>query len=125
MFAQQNQLKEIFQQNGWELIEVYEPKEWWIAEIWIMKSLWSPNDCKVYLSFLVDPQLEDRTKAKLNVWVVDFSLVDRRTLKMKEILTENKHFEIVIKTKWEKRIPEIVSGLNKLRNNFEKNNGIN
>ena len=120
MFAQQNQLKELFEQNGWELIEVYEPKEWSVVEIWTIKSLWSPTDCRVYLSFLVDPQLEDRTKAKLNVWVIDFSLVDGRTLKMKEILTEDKYFEIVIKTKWEKRKHEVVKGLEKLRNYFNK-----
>src|SRR5688500_8391653 len=30
--------------------------EWWQDEVWILKSVWSPQDSRVYLTFLVDPQ---------------------------------------------------------------------
>ena len=125
MFAQQNQLKEIFQQNGWELVKVIQPTDNWIADFWIIKSLWSPTDCKVYVLFLVDPQYGNignlsKEEAKLNVWEVLFSLKNPTELGYLEFLIEDERFSALIKSQWEKQIPEIIEGLEKLRNNFKK-----
>ena len=62
MFAQQNKLKDLFPEYGWELVEKQTPNDNWIIEVWLIKSLWSPTDCFVFISFNVDPQWEDRKK---------------------------------------------------------------
>lgn len=51
MFGEQNKLKELFDKYGWELVESQTPNEWWIVEIWLIKSIWSPTDCRVFFEF--------------------------------------------------------------------------
>lgn len=118
MFGQQNKLKELFDQYGWELIETQIPTDWWIAEIWLIKSIWSPTDCYVFLSFNVDEQLEDKTKRNFNVWEIKISL--QQSLNWRDdnfdIDTKDDFYEEVsIKRNFEKRITEFFDGLAKLR----------
>ncbi len=74
MFGQQNKLKEVFNQYGWELVDSQNPNVWWFEEIWLIKSIWSPIDCFVFLTFEVDPQWTDRTRAKFGVYRINANL---------------------------------------------------
>jgi hypothetical protein len=67
MFGEQNKLKELFDKYGWKLVDSQSPSAWWIVEIWLIKSIWSPTDCKVFLSFIVDEQWTDRSRAAVGV----------------------------------------------------------
>lgn len=57
MFGQQNKLKELFSQNGWELVETREMDDRWYVEMWLIKSTWSPTDCLIFFTFETDPEL--------------------------------------------------------------------
>ncbi len=121
MFGQQNKLKELFDKYGWELMETQIPTDWWIAEIWLIKSTWSPTDCYIFLAFLVDDQLQDKTQRNFAVWVVTVSLKQPHSWRNDKInidMQDEEYFEIPIKTKFEKRIPEIFDSLNYLRLKF-------
>ena len=56
MFGQQNNIKELFDRNGWELVETRKIDDVWVIEMWLIKSTWSPTDCFVFFSFQTDPQ---------------------------------------------------------------------
>ena len=56
------------------MVETQIPNYAWIAEIWLIKSLWTPIDCYVFISFEVDPQCEDLTKRAKGVWTINLSL---------------------------------------------------
>ena len=63
MITQQKQLVDRLIENGWEITDKDEnPSEWWADEKWVVKSVWSPKDLKIYLTFLVDPQWEGNRK---------------------------------------------------------------
>ncbi|HXG84660.1 MAG TPA: hypothetical protein VNI84_11590 [Pyrinomonadaceae bacterium] len=67
MFGEQNKLKELFDRYGWQLIDSQVSSVWWIVEIWLIKSIWSPTECNVFLSFIVDEEWFDRATAISNV----------------------------------------------------------
>ena len=121
MFAQQNKLKELFEKYGWELIETQKPNYIWIAEIWLLKSLWSPTDCYVFIVFEVDPQSEVRVEKEKNVWAVSISLgqpQDWRNDNFDSQISDGENIEIQIRPNFEKHIPEIFDSLNNLRLKF-------
>jgi hypothetical protein len=55
MFGQQNKLKQLFDQHGWELVETRKLEDLAVIELWLIKSTWSPTDCLVFLAFVIDP----------------------------------------------------------------------
>jgi len=57
---------------GWELIEARTVAELWVAEIWLIKSTWSPIDCRAYLTFEIDGEGDSRDVSK--VWATKASL---------------------------------------------------
>jgi hypothetical protein len=123
MFGQQNKLKELFDKYGWELIETQIPSEWWVAEIWLVKSIWSPTDCYVFLSFRVDEQLEDKTKRNFNVWSIKLSLnqpLNWRDDNFDIDTSDDFYEEISIKRNFKKRITEFFEELAKLRARYNK-----
>jgi hypothetical protein len=126
MYGQQNKLKELFDKYGWELIETQIPNYDWIAEIWLIKSTWSPIDCYVFLSFVVDPQLEDITKRNYRVWEIKMSLKQPlywRNDNFDIKCGDDSYAEISLNRKWERRIPEFFEELANLRlkyNNLTK-----
>lgn len=124
MFAQQNKLKGLFGKFGWELIETQIPNNnIWIAEIWLIKSIWSPTDCCVFIRFLVDDQWEDRTRMKYGVWAVSLSLkqpYDWQTAQINIEIQDDEDFQIPIKPHFEKYVSEIFDSLNLLRLKYIK-----
>lgn len=130
MFGEQNKLKELFDKYGWELIDSQSPNVWWIEEIWLIKSIWSPTGCKVFLSFVVDGQWTDRAKAAFGVDRIRASLnkpVDwmaESKFEFEEVMTDtNSSYIIYLGRRWERKIPEFFEELANLRlkyNNFKK-----
>lgn len=70
MSFQRSELLDRLPQQGWNLtnLEDGSPQlEWWSDEIWILECTWSPHQCRVYLTFLVDPDthIQERKKARV------------------------------------------------------------
>lgn len=123
MFAQQNKLKEFFHEYGWELVENQKPSDSWIIEVWLIKSLWSPTDCFVFISFNVDPQWEDRNNKSKGFWDVSLRLSQPdywNTDRFDIDVHDDEIFSTHLKTHFEKRIPELFDSLNELRLRFKK-----
>ena len=76
-------IREALTKSGWEVEEVVKPDEWWCRERWHLRSVWSPQDCEAYLTFLADPMDEHPGKDHLNyreVWAVAASPQFRQRL---------------------------------------------
>ena len=122
MFAQQNKLKELFSEYGWELVETQTPNDGWIAEVWLIKSIWTPIDCYVFISFVVDSQWEDRNNKKEGVRFVSLSLEQPdfwRNDNFQIDLTDEERINVYIKPHFEKQISEMFESLNNLRLKFK------
>jgi hypothetical protein len=127
MFGEQNKLKDLFDRNGWELIESQNPNNDWIAELWLIKSTWSPTDCRIFLSFDVDPQWTDRTRKNFGVWAATISLnqpydwnEENNNGKFETSLEENRQIEarITLGRRWERNIPKFFEELANLRSKY-------
>ena len=121
MFGQQNILKELFSKYGWKLVETQVPNDDWIAEVWLIKSVWTPIDCYVFISYEVDPQWEDRNRKKEGVWAINIMLEQPdywNNDRIDIIVQDNEIFTIHIKPKFEKRISEVFDILKNLRSRF-------
>src|SRR5215510_8577560 len=66
-----DKLRSALTQSGWEVETIEEPDMWWIEEAWCLRSVWSPQGQRAYLTFLVDPQATSRTARP--VWAVKAS----------------------------------------------------
>ena len=122
MFGQQNKLKELFPENGWELVEAQVPNYDWIAEIWLIKSVWSANDCYVFISFEVDPQWGDRNNKKEGVRAINLSLQQPdfwRNDNVQIDFVDEEKIPVYIKPQFEKSVSEIFDCLNNLRLKFK------
>lgn len=123
MFAQQNKLKELFGQYGWELLEIQKPKDDWLVEIWCIKSNWSPTDCHAFIEFWVDDQWWEKANRLKGVNSITLSLYQPRDWQNDnfEIKTsDDESIKIYIKPNFEKYIPEIFDTLLNLRSRYNE-----
>ena len=72
MAVSTTQIRLQLREFGWELVEARTIAELWIGEIWLIKSIWSPTDCTVYLTFEIDGQAGPRDVSQ--IWAVNASL---------------------------------------------------
>ena len=72
MKTPKQKLADYLEVEGWEIEKVHEyDLEWWSDEIWELKSRWSPEGVPAYITFLVDPQCDDKNRKKgQEVWGV-------------------------------------------------------
>lgn len=69
MKTPQQKLSDYFELEGWGIEKVIiDDLDWWADEIWVLKSIWSPEDVFVYITFLVDPMFEGNRKKGEAVW---------------------------------------------------------
>src|SRR5689334_20551194 len=62
-------------ESGWRMVcRERDDLHWWADEIWVMESEWAPQGFTVYLTCLVDPQLDDHRQHGQAVWAVGTSL---------------------------------------------------
>ena len=125
MFGEQNKLKELFDRYGWQLIDSQVSSVWWIVEIWLIKSIWSPTDCNVFLSFIVDEEWTDRARAAYGVNRIT-ATINKPVDWMVESESEFNKFEsdtdgsaeIYLGRRWERKIPEFFKELANLRSKY-------
>ena len=59
-----------FENNGWVCVGSSDAKiEWWFEDMFVLMSQWRPAGLKLYLTLIVDPQIEKRKE----VWAVGLS----------------------------------------------------
>ncbi|MFN2393782.1 MAG: hypothetical protein ABR566_17695 [Pyrinomonadaceae bacterium] len=116
MQAQKTELFEQLSAQGWSFAEVEDWQlEWWADEIWLLESTWSPVGSRAYLTFLVDPMVEDwqhRNKGE-SVWAAQVS-----PSKPESRTSPPDSFVISLNQGWQKELPALLKHLSLLR---EKN----
>lgn len=92
--------------------------EWWADEIWILESIWSPKDCRVYLTFLVDPQspVQGRKKGE-GVWAVKASLK-----RPGQWMWEEGEVYLTLGQGWHHMLAGFLENVSKLRNQKRETN---
>jgi hypothetical protein len=118
MITQRNRLFELLPQYGWEVKNVEDhPRrstnpDWFIDELWEVESVWSPKGLRIWVTFVVDPQvpkLIDRKKGE-GLWAVKAGL-QRPT----DWGIAGNEVGLTLNAGWEKRLPEFFSQLSELR----------
>lgn len=113
-----NYIRERIESRGWEILEIRDISYLWVAEIWKIKSIWSPTDFVVYLSFQADPHDGPNEFTKVR-WLhaspvppVDWA----QDISGRESLKSNIGHSTVIGKNQEKYIGEFLDRLDRLRN---------
>lgn len=112
MISQQEELYRQLEAFGWRKVEDAEAKdrslEWWVREIWILESLWKPQECRVYLTFVDNPH-----DSSPRLWSVTASL---------DGPTRWSEVELVFERPGRRKegLPEFFAGLAGLRAAWEK-----
>jgi hypothetical protein len=75
MKAQQIQLEEALEREGWRIVERAAAPAWWAAEVWTIESVWHPVGRKLWVMFLVDPLLYRHDRQDQPVWAVGLTSV--------------------------------------------------
>ena len=74
MKTPQQKLRDHFEVEGWGIEKIIlDDLDWWTDEIWVLKSVWSPEDAFVFITFLVDPMFEGNRKKGEAVWGIGCS----------------------------------------------------
>ena len=70
----EQKLADFLEVEGWNIERRHETAlDWWADEIWELRSRWSPEGARAFITFLVDPQFEgDRSKGQA-VWGIGSS----------------------------------------------------
>src|SRR5262245_35007757 len=103
-----DRLRSALARSGWEVEAIEQPDVWWIEEAWSLKSVWSPQGERAYLTFLVDPQSTSRTTRP--VWAVKAS----RALPTQWQDAANEPV-LVFGSLWQSRVSGFVSELSRFR----------
>lgn len=60
--------------DGWELTQRHsQDLEWWADEVWELKSRWSPEGKRAFVTFLVDLIWEGNRRKGQGIWAVGCS----------------------------------------------------
>lgn len=111
MNTQQQEILSQLGEFGWQVVTSENaPLDWWADEIWLLTSIWSPTDCKIYITFVVDPMWETPRKKSEGVWAVKASL-ERPT----GYQCQATEVEISLGRGWKERLPEFFESLSKFR----------
>jgi 1,2-phenylacetyl-CoA epoxidase PaaB subunit len=74
MNAYQQLIHDRLAEFGWVFGGYADLDAWWADQSWRLRSVWSPQECEAYLTFLVDPQADlNRRKSGEDVWAVKAS----------------------------------------------------
>lgn len=59
MITQQEELYRQLETFGWRKVEDEEfadqSHDWWVHEVWVLESIWQPQGCRVFLTFVKNP----------------------------------------------------------------------
>lgn len=57
MLTQQREIQDKLEQFGWRRVAPPDyTLDWWADEVWLLRSMWSPQEYQIFLTFVVDPQ---------------------------------------------------------------------
>ena len=111
MTTYQQTIHDRLDEFGWAFASHDDTDAWWADDIWRLRSIWSPQSCEVYLTFLIDPQTDiNHRKPGENVWAVKAS-VARPT----QWQRHDGEFVLDFGRGWRDRLPELFSSLQKMR----------
>jgi hypothetical protein len=117
MVTQQEELYRQLETFGWRKVDGAEPDDqlldWWADEVWVLESLWEPQECHVYLTFVVDPQWDSHRKKGQGVWGVTASLHGPAQWSDVEL-------NLMRPGRRREGLPEFFAGLAKLRTGWQK-----
>ena len=111
MNTQQQTIRDRLEEFGWELAPHEDIDAWWADDAWRLRSIWSPQSCEVYLTFLIDPQADIHSrKAGQSVWAVKASAMPpaQQWASAGEFLLDFGH-------SWAERLPELFLALAQMR----------
>jgi hypothetical protein len=116
MITQRNRIFELLPRYGWEVKNVEDHlrnstgPDWFIDELGEVESVWSPKGLKVWVTFVVDPQISiERSKSEC-VWAVKAGLKRPTGWGIKD-----DEAGLTLNRGWENRLPEFFSRLSDLR----------
>jgi hypothetical protein len=59
VITQQEELYRQLETFGWRKVEDEEfadqSLDWWVHEVWVLESIWQPQECRVFLTFVKNP----------------------------------------------------------------------
>jgi len=117
MIAQRNRIFGLLPRCGWDVVNVEDHlrslgPDWFIDELWEVESVWTPNGLKVWITFLIDPQVEilSNRKKRQDVWAVKAGVRKPTGWNI-----EDDEVGLMLNAGWEKRLPEFFSRLSDLR----------
>jgi hypothetical protein len=111
MNTQQHAILDRLDEFGWELAEQGEVDLWWADDMWRLRSIWSPQSCEVFLTFLIEPQADFQLrKTGQSVWAVKASAAPPTQWQGSE-----GEFVLDFGHRWSERLPELFSSLQKMR----------
>jgi hypothetical protein len=122
MQAQKTELFEQISSQGWTFAEVeHWELDWWADEMWRLESVWSPIGAIAYLTFLVNPSIEDwqHRKKGEEVWSVEIS-----PEKPESRDTMPGSFVISLNQGWQKEIPRLLKHLSVLRDQSKETQSV-
>lgn len=99
MNTQAEGIRSALEDEGWKLKETESPSSkqyWWVWEIWTFKK----DDELLFLSFLIDPQLE---KAQSSIWAVAANKKEPT-----ETLEAESGPMLTINKGWKNRLPDFI-----------------
>ena len=119
MTTHQRAIHDRLDEFGREFVAHDDADIWWADDTWMLRSLWSPQSCEVFLTLLVDPQADIHArKPGQSVWAVKASVT--RPTQWRQAGGE---FVLDFGHQWRERLPDLFSSLAKLRHG-EKGKGV-
>jgi hypothetical protein len=126
MSFQRTELLNQLSKHGWNVMNMegvdseWPKLDWWADEIWILQSVWSPQGCRIYLTFLVDPQapIHGRKRGE-GVWAVKASLGRPR-----QWMWEVGEIYLTLGQGWQRMLPGFLEDVSKLRNQKRETNAV-
>ncbi len=118
MKAQKAELFELISSEGWAFAKVDDWElEWWADEMWLLESVWSPIDARAYLTFLVDPAIEDWQHRKKGERVLS---VEVSPSKPADRFSTSGSFVMSLNQGWQKELPKFLKHLSLLRDQSQE-----
>jgi hypothetical protein len=101
-------------EHGWRVARrERDDLDWWADEVWAVESEWTPRGFTVFLTWLVDPQWDDRRRPGEAVWAVG------TCLRRPTACLEAQGAPLMAVKPWPRDLPAFLAGLAALRDQHQ------